>query len=71
MLSPRRSAQLGLSAACLLLVACVTILVAGAAQPPKAPPQQQAVENGAHVTPLATGQLGSAMPINQSVTLAK
>jgi len=55
MLSPRRLAQLGLSAACLTLVASITVLVAGAADTGRnADPQSKS----SHVTPLATGQLG-------------
>jgi hypothetical protein len=33
MLSPRRSAQLGLGIACLILVSSIAVLVAGAADP--------------------------------------
>jgi hypothetical protein len=58
MLTSRRSAQLGLGAACLLLVSSVAVLVAGAAdsqkpnstQPIVSPPAGIAVQNGPAVS---------------------
>jgi hypothetical protein len=62
MLSPRRSAQLGLGAACLMLVTSITVLVAGSAESNHSQNTAQTadqVSGESHVTPLATGQLAT------------
>lgn len=59
MLSPRRSAQLGLSAASLMLVTTVTVLIAGASDSGQKPAAAASVNHSSHITPLASGQVGS------------
>ena len=58
MLSPRRSAQLGLSAACLTLVTCITVLVAGSNEP-NHNTNSQIASTSSRVAPLASSQLGA------------
>jgi hypothetical protein len=58
MLSPRRSAQLGLSAASLMLVTSVTVLIAGASDSGSKPSNPSSRSDSAQVTPLASGQFG-------------
>jgi len=58
MLSPRRCAQLGLSAASLTLVTSITVLVAGAAESSRIN-NRPVVDIASHVTPLASGQIQS------------
>jgi hypothetical protein len=68
MLSPRRTAQLGLGAASLMLVTTITVLVAGSSEPSNSSDKASAASPpAAQVTPLATGQLDSL----QSVANAK
>jgi hypothetical protein len=70
MLSPRRIAQLGLSAACLTLVTSITVLVAGASD--RKTSAQPATDGPAQVTPLATGQLDSMQSnLSQPIASAK
>ncbi len=60
MMSARRTAQLGLGAACLTLVASVTVLIAGSVDGPDdhaATPSASA--STTHVAPLASSQLES------------
>jgi hypothetical protein len=56
MMSARRTAQLGIVAASLLLVSSITVLVAGSVDQPET--QSSPVDSSSsHVTPLATDQL--------------
>jgi len=72
MLSSRRIAQLGLSAASLTLVTSVTILIAGSAQPEKAPASVTPTVPSAHVAPIAvTSFNGVQTDQSQRLTLAK
>jgi hypothetical protein len=72
MLSPRRSAQLGLSAASLTLVTCITILIAGSSDPSKAPADISPSVSTAHAMPLASSQfVSSQSDQSQHVALAK
>ena len=59
MLSPRRSAQLGLSAASLALVTSITILIAGSSDPSKAPANISSVVPAGQVAPLANSPIAS------------
>jgi hypothetical protein len=58
MMSARRTAQLGLGAACLTLVTSITVLVAGSVEPSNTGSVTPSVSSS-HVTPLASGQLAS------------
>jgi hypothetical protein len=72
MLSPRRSAQLGLGAACLTLVTSITVLVAGSSDPNQNESPAKENTQTRHVAPLATGQLESLQAdLNQPLASAK
>ncbi len=72
MLSPRHSAQLGLSAASITLVASITILIVGSSDPSKAPANVLSDSPTSHVTPLADGQLVSMQSApDQHLTMGK
>jgi hypothetical protein len=72
MLSPRRSAQLGLSAASLTLVTSIAILIAGSSDPAKAPADVNSVSSSAQVAPLASGTIVPSQPDQaQHFALAK
>ncbi len=66
MLTPRRTAQLGLSAACLTLVTCITVLVAGARQDANSRSSQPASQTGLE----SKAVLGSAGANVQPMLLA-
>jgi hypothetical protein len=68
MLSPRRSAQLGLGAASLILVASVAVLVAGAADPNKNKDVQQTT--GSSVKSTSSDVRTELMPMGVAQTLA-
>jgi hypothetical protein len=68
MLSPRRTAQLGLSAACLTLVTCITMLVAGAKETGTANPGLAPRSN--HITPVSTELPGMPTNITPSFSVA-
>jgi hypothetical protein len=61
MFSPRRAAQLGLVSACLLLVVCLSILVAGATDENRATGQKVSLAQES-----VSGTLGSADLLVQS-----
>jgi len=69
MLSPRRSAQLGLSAASLTLVTSVAILIAGSSDPNKAPANVTSLNAPSQVSSLASSQI--AQPDQQHLASAK
>ena len=56
MLSPRRSAQLGLSAACLMLVTSVYVLVAGASDTNRNTSEMKVTASPVQSMPAARGQ---------------
>jgi hypothetical protein len=72
MLSPRRSAQLGLGAACLTLVTSITVLIAGSSDPNQSQKTAPEIAPPPHVAPLATGELESLQgDLNQPLASAK
>jgi hypothetical protein len=65
MLTPRRSAQIGLGIACLILVSSVAVLVAGAADPANS----KANVEVSNATPIAAQNLDVSMANTHSNTL--
>ncbi len=78
MLSPRRSAQLGLGAACLILVSSVAVLVAGASdyttdnsKHANAPISRSAGTEGESQATPAVSSLSASLGVTQTMAVAE